>query len=213
MPSPPNFPQFLKLPEEVREIIYKQHLWDTLIGSGRPFGPRPIEPPISRASLVLRKETIPLFYDLYVFRLQTEMCGGGRPHGQRPPGRPEWHHRLGGKVAHINVLLLHFMFEGEHMYRGQEDDEPFSLDFGVRLYKRQPHYHVACDDGEIEHGDQALAFSTDDSTKSHMSKLILRELKRVLDRFVAEDKIGRLNPQDFDELVNVCFAVEDDMYW
>jgi len=181
MPTLASFPQFLELPEEIRELIYIQYLADLK---------QPVEPPITRASQLLRKETLPLFYKVCPLKIRTLIDGGS--HGLRCD-RPHWYHSLGDKLTHLRMLKLQFDFGKWYVRAG---DEPFSLTYTVYLDEQRNSYSVEC-------AQEHLQVSEDER------RVLLQALKSVLDGFVAEGQIGHIDPQDIDELVDVCFAVEE----
>jgi hypothetical protein len=189
-----SFPSFPNLPEELREMIYIEHLTEVL---AERILDRPTEPPIIRVNRAVRKETIPLFYELCPLRLQTLIFGGSHGLDYR---RPQWYRKLGRKLAHIRVLELEFDFGERYGYEG---DEPFTLTYIIRLDKQRSSHTV----------ERASAVSGDQSRGPQISgdeqEVLLLAIKSVLDGFVAEHKIGRLGPRDFDDLVDVCFAVEE----
>ena len=194
MTAPISFPSFLKLPEELREMIYLEYFTDIL---AQPIQGRPIEPPITRVSQSMRKGTLPLFYESYPLRLQTLIFGGSHGLDYR---RPQWYHKLGQNLAHIRMIELEFDFGERYGYEG---DETFTLTYTVQLDKQHNRYTVEC--ASVVSGDQSRSPQTSGDERG----ALLQEIKSVLDGFVAEHKIGRLGPRDFDDLVDVCFAVED----
>ena len=194
MTPPIDFPGFSKLPEELREIIYFEHFTDTL---AQHIQDRPIEPSITRVSQSTRKKTLPLFYELYPLRLQTLIFGGSHGLDYR---RPQWYRKLGQKLAHIRMIELEFDFGERYDYEG---DEPFTLTYTVQLDKQHNRYTVEC--ASAVSGDQ----SRSPQNSGDEREVLLQEIKSILDGLAAERKIGRLGPRDFDDLVDVCFAVED----
>ena len=175
-------------------MIYIEHFTDVL---AERIQDRPIEPSITRVNQAVRKETLPLFYESYPLRLQTLIFGGSHGWDYR---RPRWYRKLGQKLAHIRVLELEFDFGERYGYEG---DEPFTLTYTIRLDKQRNSHTVEC----------ASAVSGDQSRGPQISgdeqEVLLLAIKSVLDGFVAEQMIGRLGPRDFDDLVDVCFAVEE----
>jgi hypothetical protein len=109
-------------------------------------------------------------------------------------------------LAYIRLLELEFAF-GERY--GCEGDEPFALTYSVRLDKRRNSYNVQCASTTVATVDVADDQSPSPQDFEAEREVLLQEIKRVLDGFVAERKIDRLGPQDFDDLVHVSFAVEN----
>ena len=194
MTPPIDFPGFPNLPEELRETIYIEHFTDVL---AERIQDRPIEPSITRVNQAVRKETLSLFYESYPLRLQTLIFGGSHGLDYR---RPVWYRRLGEKLAHIRIIELELDFGERYGYEG---DVPFTLTYTIRLDKQRNSHTVEC----------ASAVSGDQSRGPQISgdeqEVLLLAIKSVLDGFVAEQMIGRLGPRDFDDLVDVCFAVEE----
>ena len=194
MTSLMSFPGFPGLPKEMRETIYLEYFTEIL---AQPIQDRPSEPPITRVSQSTRKKTLPLFYELYPLRLQTLIFGGSHGLDYR---RPQWYRKLGQKLAHIRMIELEFDFGERYDYEG---DEPFTLTYTVQLDKQHNRYTVEC--ASAVSGDQ----SRSPQTSGDEREVLLLAIKSVLNGFVAEHKIGRLGPRDFDDLVDVCFAVEE----
>jgi hypothetical protein len=77
-----RFPGCPGLPKGMRETLYLEYVTEIL---AQPIQDRPIEPPITKASQSMRKEILPLFYELYPLRLQTLIFGGSHGLDYRRP--------------------------------------------------------------------------------------------------------------------------------
>jgi hypothetical protein len=90
---------------------------------------------------------------------------------------------------------------------GCEGDEPFALTYSVRLDKRRNSHSVECASATVATVDVSSDHSPSPQDFRAEREVLLQEIKRVLDGFVAKRRIGRLGPQNFDDLVHVCLAV------
>lgn len=57
-----TFDRFLDLPPEIRQIVYQYH-FDSSLASGEPK--YKYQPPLTMTSCMIRRETLPLFYDCW----------------------------------------------------------------------------------------------------------------------------------------------------
>lgn len=184
-------PSFLTIPAELREKVY--HL--CFDGIPRPRESLPDEPALTFVSRLIREETLPIYYSLYILPIHTYVRTAY--HGQVWLRTERWYHRYipNYKLKLIEHFRLHFALILQ--YTG----ERVPIDFHIHLLRRTNNYSLrhsfetawVRDPHRI--GDQA--------DFDELVSVVRNHLTGELDNLVKDPGIGNFAGEHLDRLVKI----------
>lgn len=121
-----------KLPTELRLAVYGSYLEDLKFENTSPT-----QPPITQISKIVRKEALPLFYDIALFHLHLTfdmsmsgfLYGGFALPAKLNPSRRLFAYKHGPTVSQIRKLRVHVSMEGDKDGHGNMmTEQPYSME-------------------------------------------------------------------------------------
>ncbi|TKA32525.1 hypothetical protein B0A50_01633 [Salinomyces thailandicus] len=194
---------FLDLPPELREIVFKHYMEDWSqqrltcyrlpSPSGKPFPPEwytkpipPHEPPITRVSSILRKESLPIFYERHRFPVVAHLDSSS--HYISTP----WYERLDIKrLRQIQRLEVYFCFEMRDRAMGFR--HPKAVSFDVDLHPSAGSFTVS---RHVWLGGGLL-----DSEMRTEKQYLQRHVEQAAETIVRESGAGGFTANDIYSLV------------
>ena len=179
----------LVLPKELRDAIYQFSF------SNSDEAPkRPVEPPITQVSKLIRAESLTTFYKNFTLKLQVIIKCDSRGHVWLTTNK--WYRQLGvPKLQQIRTYLVRFSFLERYF------GEPVTIMFTIELDKRTASYSI-----RHEFGD---AWVTDVSRKgdpadcAEVVSILQRHLVKTLDALLLDPGVGAFTARHLDRLAAV----------